>query len=209
MTGVADSLPSRRGNWAVQIARPDGGSSGPVPRGDGPPTSRKLPTDILYLSESDLIACAGPCLIVVVDTLTAGGLEASAKGMARLAQRYGKLCSISVIERQAPTAMNPETRDAATELTRKYTKSISGAAVICEGTGFRATAVRSVVTAIHMASSSSHPCKVFATTGPAAEWLATTQPVGTVDVPSLNQAIDQLRSRLQDHRQRAAAGRNA
>lgn len=209
MTGVADSLPTRRGPFAIANARPDAGeSSGPVSRRapeGAPPTSRKLATDILHLGESDLIACAGPCLIVVVDTLTVAGLEATARGMARLTQRHGKMCSVSVIERQAPTTLDPERRKAATELTRKYTKCITGAAVICEGTGFRATAVRSVVTAIHMASFSSHPSKVFSSSGPAVDWLATTQPAGALDVPGLNQAIEMLRSRLRDHVQRAAA----
>jgi hypothetical protein len=208
---VVDSLPSRRGSWAVQNAHPDtGGSNGPVSRRapEGPPTSRKLPSDILHLGDTDLVACAGPCLIVVVDTLTTAGIDAMAKGMARLTQRHEKMCSISVVERQATTSMHPSTRQATTDLTRKYTKQMSAAAVVCEGTGFRATAVRSIVTAIHMASFSSHPSKVFASSGPAVEWLATTQPPGALDVPGLNQAIDMLRSRLYDQLQRAASSRN-
>ncbi len=50
---------------------------------------------------------------------------------------------------------------------------IAAAAVVLEVTGFQATVIRSVVTAINLASGSSFPNKVFASLSPACVWLST------------------------------------
>ncbi len=82
------------------------------------------------------------------------------------------------------------------ELIRKYTQSIRGAAVVSEGTGFRATAVRSLVTAIHIAGRASHPTKVFATVPDALAWLATKRSDRGLDMLRAEQAVALLRARL-------------
>jgi hypothetical protein len=77
--------------------------------------------------------------------------------------------------------------------------------VVCEGTGFRATAVRSIVTAIHMASRSTHPSRVFSTPEPAIEWLAGTRSDGALGAALLLEASATLRAKLQARLARLAA----
>jgi hypothetical protein len=181
----------------------DGAASRTPP--EAPRTGRTQPYELLHLGDSDLVACVGPCLLVVSDTLSLEAVEAMGRGMAKLAHRYGKLSSLSLIDRKSGPNTTPEARDAITEIVRKHSHDITGAAVVCEGTGFRATAIRSIVTAIHMASRASHPSKVFAEPEPAIEWLATTRSDGAMDVALLRQASEGLRAKLQERLARAAA----
>jgi hypothetical protein len=159
----------------------------------------------LHAGDADLIACSGPCLIVVAAKISLPGATAIGRGMARLKQRYWKMCCIAITERKSAPGMDPECRAALVELTRTYTNSISGSAVVCEGSGFRATAVRSIVTAIQMASLASHPAKVFASIEQALEWLASTQPEAAFDVFGMMESIDALRASLRERLDRGAA----
>jgi len=162
--------------------------------------------DLLHAGETDLIACADACLVIVVERLSAEGLEALARGMDRLARQHGTLCSLCIIQRQGPiTSMGPERRRVLANIMRKYSPNTSGAAVVFEGTGFRATALRSMVTAIHMASFAKHPSKVFATTEPALDWLERKHPAEQLDATRLAEAVSALRARLHEQRLRAAA----
>ena len=178
--------------------------SGPTSRlQDHPPTSRSHSYDLLHVGTTDLIACVGPCLLILSYTITLPGVEAIGRGLAKLTQRQQKACTISFVERKSGPGTAPEARDAIAEIARKYDKSMTGSAVVCDGTGFRATAVRSVVTAIHMASRSSSPSKVFAAAEPALEWLQATRPSHDLDLALLSQAAVALRARLQEQLARA------
>lgn len=170
---------------------------------DQPPTSRTHTYDLLHLGATDLVACVGPCLLIVSYTITLPGVEAIGRGFAKLTQRDKKACSLSIVERRSGPGTAPDARDAIAEIAKKYDKGMTGSAVVCDGTGFRATAVRSVVTAILMASRSSSPTKVFAAPEPALEWLQTTRPSRDLDLPMLAQATTALRARLQEHMARA------
>jgi hypothetical protein len=179
--------------------------SGPAARlqPDHPPTSRTHQYDLLHLGATDLVACVGPCLIIISYTITLPGVEAIGRGFAKLTQRDKKACSLSIVERKSGPGTAPEARDAIAEIAKKYDKNMTGSAVVCDGTGFRATAVRSVVTAILMASRSSSPTKVFAAPEPALDWLQTTRPARDLDLAMLAQATTALRARLQEQMARA------
>jgi hypothetical protein len=172
---------------------------------EAPRTGRTQPYELLHLGDTDLVACVGPCLLVVSNMLTLEAVEQMGRGMTKLMQRYGKLSSLSLVDRKSGPNTTPEARDAITEIVRKHSHGITGAAVVCEGTGFRATAIRSIVTAIHMASRSTHSSKVFAAAEPAIEWLASTRSDGALDVALLRQASEGLRAKLQERLARAAA----
>jgi hypothetical protein len=195
--GVGDIRSLRSG--LLDSSRSDAEASpGPASRvqGDPPPTHRTQAYDLLHAGATDLVALVGPCLIVVSYTITLDGVSAIGRGLAKLTQRQQKACSISFAERKSGPGTAPEARKAITELVQKYDKWISGSAVVCEGTGFRATAVRSVVTAINMASRSSHPSKVFASSEPALRWLQSAR-AGDLDLELTGQAIVALRTRMQ------------
>jgi hypothetical protein len=164
---------------------------------DAPPTSRTQPYEVLHAGPTDLIASVGPCLIVISHTITLDGVAAIGRGLAKLTQRYEKACSVSFVERKSGPGTAPEARQAIAEIAHEYDKHISGAAVVCDGTGFRATAVRSVVTAINMASRASHPSKVFATGDLALQWLQSLHLEGDFDLSLVTQATVALRARLQ------------
>lgn len=213
---MVESQPSRRGAWLLQKGQPETGAS-------AAPTSRKgtaseavraasdivtltRPSfDVLHLGEKDLIACDGRCLVIVTEALSRAGIAALDQGMARLTGQWGTAASISIVEDKATgTSLHADDRRALTEIARKYGKVTSASAVVCVGTGFRATAIRSVVTAIHMASSSPHPSKVFATPEPALAWLAAKHPEGLLDVPALARTVAALRAQLREQQTRNA-----
>ena len=74
-------------------------SSGPASRlqPDHPPTSRTHQYDLLHLGATDLIACVGPCLLIISYTITLPGVEAIGRGFAKLTQREKKACSMSIV----------------------------------------------------------------------------------------------------------------
>jgi len=154
--------------------------------------------DILHFGSTDWVACSGPCVITATVEITMTGVDAIARAMARLQRRYPTICAFSITDRQSAGGIDPECRQGLIDLTRKYTHVLSGTATVLEGTGFRATALRSLVTAIHLASSSSHPAKVFASVQPALEWLASTQPAGALDISSIAQALATCRAQLKE-----------
>jgi hypothetical protein len=194
---MADSSRSRRaarthqGSDVVGV----GPIERPAPQATTQPTSA---VDVLHFGSTDLVACAGPCIITVSVKITMSGVDALARGLARLQRRYATVCSFAISDRQSSGGIDPECRQGFIDLSRKYTRILSGTATVLEGGGFRATALRSLVTAVHMASSSSHPAKVFASVQPALEWLASTQPAGALDISSMAQAIATFRAQLKE-----------
>lgn len=62
-------------------------------------------------------------------------------------------------------------RDRFAQIVHRYTDRISGAAVVCQGDGFRATSVRSIVTGVHWASRAKHEVRVFDAIETALVWL--------------------------------------
>jgi hypothetical protein len=192
----------------LESGRSDAEGQAPASRvhPDAPPSSLTQPYNLLHVGSTDLIASLGPCLIVLSYTITLAGVEAIGRGLAKLTQGKQKACSISFVERTTGPGTASDARQAITEIARKYESSLSSAAIVCGGTGFRATAVRSVVTAIHMASRATYPTKVFSTDSPAFEWLQGTRPNADLDLTLLTEATTALRARLQERMMRAAAG---
>jgi hypothetical protein len=189
--------------WSVIREGNDGVASRSPP--EAPRTGHTQAYELLHLGERDLVACVGPCLLVVSNVLTLEAVDAMARGMTKLVQRFGKLSSLSLVDRKSGPNTSSEARDGITDVVRKHAQNITGAAVVCEGTGFRATAIRSIVTAIHMASRASHSSKVFSEAAPAIEWLASTRSDGALDVRVLLEASQGLRAKLLEKIDRAAA----
>lgn len=195
---MADSSIFRRAARAHQGDGPGAVSVSPVERPAPQATAQPTSVDILHFGSTDLVACAGPCVVTVSVEITMSGIDAITRAMARLQRRFGTVCAFSITDRQSSGGIDPACRQGLIELSRKYTHILSGTATVLEGSGFRATALRSLVTAVHLASASSHPAKVFASVQPALEWLASTQPAGAIDVASLAQAITTFRAQLKE-----------
>jgi hypothetical protein len=155
-----------------------------------------VPYVLMHEDATCLIASLSDCMISVVHTLTSASVYAIARTMDQIVARHGALRSLALAERKTGSEAVGEHRAAVAELVRKYTQSIRGAAVVSEGTGFRATAVRSLVTAVHLAGRASHPTQVFSSVPAALAWLATQRAELPLDVLHVEQAVALLRARL-------------
>jgi hypothetical protein len=165
---------------------------------DAPPPSQAAASfELIHDGDTDLIACVGPVVVLVVDVFSPTSVAALGRAMSQQLERYPKIGSLSIVERKVGSSIDAEGRKAVAELSTRYTNHICGTAVVCEGTGFRATAIRSIVTAVRMASRASHPQKVFATAEESIAWLAALLP-GSIHIPSALQSVALLRARLQE-----------
>ena len=106
---------------------------------------------------------------------TVAGMQAYTQVYREVSLRYPSgIYLLTVVEEDAP--MPPfEAREAVAVFLRNGAGRIRMSAVVHEGAGFRAAAVRSVVTGISMLSKAPFPHRIFATVEQASKWLGTTQ----------------------------------
>jgi hypothetical protein len=129
--------------------------------------------------------------------------ETTLEGVRKLSSTYESIAAafpygvylVTIVEEGAPMPA-PDARQALTKFLMSGAGRTRMSAVIHEGSGFRAAAVRSVVTGLAMAARLPYPHKVFASVAEAGTWFAT----------SPDQAIDStlLLASVADGRQRAA-----
>lgn len=200
---VVDSRSSRPGLFPLES---EAGAASPTSRRALPTFERGQALDVSHEDRDGLVASVEGGLIIVVETLSPLVLNAMARTMARLAAHHGTFFTLTITERKSGSGVSPERRAATADLLRKHARHVSCAAVVCEGTGFRATAVRSIVTALHMASRATHPTKVFDSVGAAATWLHGKQGAPQLSAAELGELASLARSR---HRERCGAAANA
>ena len=124
-----------------------------------------------------MVAVAGRCLIQVVsDRVTSTTISLTRRGLEDLADRYDTFGFLCVLEPSAKLTMAPDLRESVDAYVRRYSPRFSGAAVVFEAPGFQATVVRSVVTAVNLASRASHPTKVFDDLRAGCSWLGRLTP---------------------------------
>jgi hypothetical protein len=115
--------------------------------------------------------------------------------------------SISVLEPGATAQAPREVRDETAAITRDY-RSIA-AAIVIEGSGFRAAAVRAVVAAIYLVSRSPYPHRIVESVDDGARWLrqmaerAGHARVGAVEIV---EAVAAARAELRTAQGRAGGG---
>jgi hypothetical protein len=107
--------------------------------------------------------------------------------------RFGYL---AVVEPSAGTSMPAEVRTALSKLVKEYERSIAAAAIVFEETGFGASIVRSVVSAINLATRIEYPSKVESSIGRAGVWLTLQPRLGkTIAAAQLTTSVNTYRSR--------------
>jgi hypothetical protein len=107
--------------------------------------------------------------------------------------RFGYL---AIVEPRAGTNMPTEVRMALSMLVKEYQHSIAAAAIVFEETGFGASIVRSVVSAINLATRIEYPSKVDSSVGRAAAWLTLQPRLGkSVSAVALTSSVNAFRSR--------------
>jgi hypothetical protein len=101
-------------------------------------------------------------------------LDALDKLSALIAERAEQDSSLALLQVVESNAVPPESavRAALSALLRRHDQQLSCSAVVFEGEGFRAAALRGVVTAIGLLSRPRFPHEVFATPLAGIQWIA-------------------------------------
>jgi hypothetical protein len=105
---------------------------------------------------------------------------------------------LTIIEQGAPMPTS-EVRTALARFMTEGARVLRSSAVAFEGAGFRAAAVRGVVTGLTMLARQPYPHKVFATMADAAQWLGTSLKDTaklSIDSAALLTALNELRTRV-------------
>lgn len=101
---------------------------------------------------------------------------------------------ITIVEQNAPLP-SAEARRAMAEFLSTRRGRIAASAVVFEGAGFRAAAVRGVVTGLTLVAQQPFPHRVFAVVKDAAAWICGAGPAEwTGQAPRLDGAVAALRS---------------
>jgi hypothetical protein len=163
--------------------------SAPAPSGVDP--SAEL---TVYSQEPGyVVAVTGRCLIQLIsDRMTSTTISLTRRALADLADRHDTFSFLAVLESSAKLTMAPDLRESVDAYVRRYSTRFTGAAIVFEGAGFQATVVRSVVTAINLASRASHPTKVFDDLRAGCSWLGRATP-GEPTAARLFELATQLR----------------
>ncbi|MEI9937605.1 MAG: hypothetical protein WDO69_10340 [Pseudomonadota bacterium] len=135
-------------------------------------SSAEAEVRILRSEASHGIAFAGRTLVVLWQTETrAHAVIELATLLARLAAEFGRLGLLQVIGDHA-TPPDGAARSALATMLKDNETRIVASAVVFEGTGFRASVIRSIVIGISMLSRPKCPHTVFASTTAGVEWLS-------------------------------------
>jgi hypothetical protein len=140
-----------------------------------------------------VVAVTGRYFVQIIkDCATTTTVSLQRRALADLALRYDKFGYIALIEPEATLLIAPDVREGFNTLVKRYSPRFTGAAIVYEKTGFHATALRSVVTAINFASRASHPNHVFADLREGAIWLGKLTPPEPTPMALVN-IVQQLR----------------
>lgn len=179
----------------------------PAPVNEEVPNSHLSNEVQIYSQEPGyIVAATGRYFVLIVkERLNATAIGLIRRAVAELCERHETFGYLTLIEPTADLAMAPEIRENVQTIVKRYTSRFSGAAIVYEKTGFHGTAVRSIVTAINVASRAQHPNHVFADLREAISWLARLTP-GEPSAGRLLQLVAQLRSTLADNGASRSAG---
>jgi hypothetical protein len=144
-----------------------------------------------------VIAVAGPYVIQILLQQTPTSVSVLTRALADLCTRHEKIGFVGIFEPEANLALSPDVREGVNALIRRYSPRFSAAAIVYEKQGFGATAMRSLVTAINVASRAKHPNRVFSDLREAVSWVCKLTapeptPAGLVHI------IQMLRQSLRD-----------
>jgi hypothetical protein len=106
--------------------------------------------------------------------IVAPGVGWTREAFARLLRNrepVGKLIFLTTVESGCDVSTPTEVRKGIADLLQTYEDTLACAAIVFEGSGFGMTIVRSVITAIYIASRSRFPNSVFSDVGSAVSWM--------------------------------------
>lgn len=153
--------------------------------------------EITEADENHATGTCGPLLIMVWGRETTLPAVAHAKAVGqRLAARHPTgVTFLMIVESTAEIPSSP-VRAALSEALRSFGSFVLRSALVHEGTGFRAAAVRGVVTGLSLVARQPYPHQVFDRVEPAVRWLAQSFPAGA-EVGAVLDAVAKLRAELE------------
>lgn len=107
--------------------------------------------------------------------------------------RHESFCSLNVIDIEHASPMTDDARIEVAQTQKEFEGRQRGLANVIEGRGFWAASIRSVASGLAFLSRVKFEQKIFDTVQPAASWLATLFPPGTVDANEVMRAAMKLR----------------
>lgn len=145
---------------------------------------------ILRSDKDSSMAYLGPLLIVIwhADTLM-DAIEDCDRFLSELASsRRQGIGLLTIVEAKASLPGSQE-RSRLAQMLANHSESIKASALVFEGEGFGAAAVRSVVVGLNLLARQPYPHKVFATIETAAGWMAPQVPADAQRVLERNFVI--------------------
>ncbi|MEO8877812.1 MAG: hypothetical protein ABI461_19620 [Polyangiaceae bacterium] len=143
------------------------------------PPATLEPAATLHLATHDHILATWSNVVILVwrHETTLAGVHAGQQVLADHTRAHPNgVFLMTIVEFGAPMP-TPEVRDALATLLASGANRILLSAVAHEGTGFRAAAVRSVVTGLAVLAKLPYPHKVFATVDEASAWFSGNSPI--------------------------------
>jgi hypothetical protein len=141
-----------------------------------------------------------PPYLVVCSAADSSPSSSAVAGVRRGLEQLGKMSThigyLVVHDPPFRLGMAPEIRTGLALTLQRFEAQMSALAVVYDEVGFRATAIRSLVTAQHVANRPRHPAKVFAEVRAGLEWLHALVPESKVTLPELEQFVREQRKRL-------------
>ena len=123
-----------------------------------------------------------------------------AKHFEKFPDRVG---SLTVLEVSAAQSAPKELREESSKLMREFQSQ--GAAIIVEGTGFRAATIRTLIAGLYLLQRTGYPHKIAATVADGVEWLLPTLKragvASTMSAGELVSAVESTREKISTPRQ--------
>lgn len=164
--------------------------SQPAPRPGGESVFQDATCRILLYAPY-LILCSAPdCCI------SSSAVAGVRRGLDQLSKVVEQIGYLVLHDPPFRLGMPPEVRTGLSLTLQRFEDRIAAEAIVYEEPGFKASAIRSWVTAIQVANRSRHPEKVFAETQSALTWLHALVPESKVSVPELEHFVRDQRKRL-------------
>jgi hypothetical protein len=145
------------------------------------------------------IVALAPYLILCAasDTsLSSSAVAGVRRGLEQVSQSSEQIGYLVLHDAPFRLGMAPEVRTGLTLAIQRFEDRIAAAAVVYEEDGFKATAIRSLVTAMHATSRSKHPIRVFAEARLALQWMQALLPESKLSVGELTDFVRDQRRRL-------------
>lgn len=138
------------------------------------------PTEVVNQQSGWAAATCGNYVVTLITgRLDTRGARQLQELTATLCREHAKVGYLNLLAPTSSSMMERHVRRIIDETVRQHTDRYGAAAIVFEGQGFAATFVRSIVTAINLATKAQHPNRVFSDLEPALSWLQETFPRGT------------------------------